>query len=90
MLIAAKTLAKQVTEDELSLGCLYPPLSKIREVSAQIAVAIAMHAHESGVATEEMPEDMMEHVKSLMYDPFEDPYDTGLSKIAATLTGVTK
>jgi len=51
-------------------------LSKIDEVSAQIAVAITMHAQETGVATEEMPEDMMKHVKSLMYDPFEDPYES--------------
>lgn len=74
MYIAAKTLSEQVTQEELDVGCLYPPLGKIREVSAHIAVAIAQNAHETDVATEIMPEDMMAHVKSLMYDPFEDPY----------------
>lgn len=74
MFIAAKTLSEQVTQEELDTGCLYPPLSKIREVSANIAVAIANHAHKTGVASERMPKDMMAHVTSLMYDPFEDPY----------------
>ena len=74
MLVAAKALSKQVTANELEVGCLYPPLSNIREVSSVIAVAIAEHAFETGVATEPKPDDMMKHVKSLMYDPFEDPY----------------
>jgi malate dehydrogenase (oxaloacetate-decarboxylating)(NADP+) len=74
MYIAAKALSEQVTQEDLDAGCLYPPLYKIRDVSAHIAVAIANHAHETGVATEIAPSNMMAHVKSLMYDPFEDPY----------------
>jgi malate dehydrogenase (oxaloacetate-decarboxylating)(NADP+) len=74
MYIAAKALSEQVTEKDLQLGSLYPPLSEIREVSAKIAVAVALNAHETGVATDSMPDDMLTHVKSLMYDPFEDPY----------------
>ena len=76
MYIAAKTLSEQVTQAELDVGCLYPPLSRIRDVSAHIAVAIANNAYETGVATLEKPDDMMEHVKSLMYDPFDDPYES--------------
>ena len=84
MYVAAKTLSEQVTQNELDVGCLYPPLSKIRNVSAHIAVAIAKNAYKTGVATNEefLPtttnnneEEMMEYVKSLMYDPFEDPYN---------------
>jgi malate dehydrogenase (oxaloacetate-decarboxylating)(NADP+) len=74
MYIAAKVLSEQVTQAELDVGSLYPPLSKIREVSAHIGVAIAKNAFDTGVATEEMPSDLMAHVKSLMYDPFEDPF----------------
>lgn len=74
MYIAANTLAEQVTEAEWGVGSLYPPLSSIREVSANIAVAIANNAHATGVATDKMPEDMTAHVKSLMYDPFADPF----------------
>jgi malate dehydrogenase (oxaloacetate-decarboxylating)(NADP+) len=75
MWVASKALAEQVTDKELNEGCLYPPLSKIRQVSAHIAVAVAKNAHSTGVATEPMPVDMLAHVKSLMYDPFEDPYE---------------
>jgi malate dehydrogenase (oxaloacetate-decarboxylating)(NADP+) len=74
MYVAAKALSEQVTEKDLQLGSLYPPLSEIREVSAKIAVAVALNAHETGVATDSMPDDMLTHVKSLMYDPFEDPF----------------
>jgi malate dehydrogenase (oxaloacetate-decarboxylating)(NADP+) len=75
MWICSKALAEQVTEKELNEGCLYPPLRNIRQVSAHIAVAVAKNAHATGVATEPMPDDLLAHVKSLMYDPFEDPYE---------------
>jgi malic enzyme len=74
MLIAAQTLAALVTDKELQVGCLYPPLSNIREVAAHIAAAVALNAHESGVATKPKPADMLAHVKSLMYDPFANPF----------------
>lgn len=70
MLLAAKTLASLVTEEQLQLGCMYPPLSQIREVSKKIAVKIALRAHAEGLAVKPMPEDMEAHVQSLMYDPF--------------------
>ena len=76
MWIAAKALAEQVTETQLNVGCLYPPLSQIREVSAHIAVAIAEHAYATGTATAPTAkdQDMIARVQSLMYDPFEDPF----------------
>jgi malate dehydrogenase (oxaloacetate-decarboxylating)(NADP+) len=74
MYVAAKTLAEQVTEKELSQGRLYPPLEKIREVSASIAAAVAENAFATGTATERKPRNMMEYIQSLMYDPFEDPF----------------
>lgn len=39
--VAASSLAAQVTEERLQLGCAYPPLKDIREVSANIAGAVA-------------------------------------------------
>jgi malate dehydrogenase (oxaloacetate-decarboxylating)(NADP+) len=76
MYLAAETLAECVTDEELSKGSLYPPLSKIRSVSAKIGTAIALRAYETEVATNELPEgDMEDYVKSLMYDPFADPYE---------------
>lgn len=75
MLLAAKTLASLVTDEQLSLGCVYPPLSEIRRVSKEIACKIAFLAHDRGLATKVMPEDMEEYVESLMYDPFADVFD---------------
>jgi malate dehydrogenase (oxaloacetate-decarboxylating)(NADP+) len=74
MLIAARSLASQVTDKELEVGCVYPPLTIIREVAARIAAAIAENAYEAGKATKPKPTDMLTYVKSLMYDPFDDPF----------------
>jgi malate dehydrogenase (oxaloacetate-decarboxylating)(NADP+) len=74
MLIAARSLASQVTDKELEVGCVYPPLTIIREVAARIAAAIAENAHDTGKATKPRPTDMLTYVKSLMYDPFDDPF----------------
>ncbi len=70
--VAAKSLASQVTESDLALGRIYPALSNIREVSAKIAVAVAELAYESALTTEKRPEDLLEHVKQLMFDPTYD------------------
>ena len=87
MYIAAKALSEQVTQKELNVGCLYPPLSNIRNVSANIAVEIAINAIKTGVATNEEifpkvndKDALLKYVKSLMYDPFEDPYSTGTTE----------
>lgn len=72
MLLAAETLAAEVGPEELDVGCMYPPLSRIRQVSKNIAIAVANQAHETGVATEQRPVDMGKYVESLMYDPFEE------------------
>ena len=72
MLIAAQTLALQVSEEQLAVGCLYPPLSEIRTVSKQIAVAVAENSYATGVATYlPKPDDLMARVTSLVYDPFD-------------------
>ncbi|MBL0125647.1 MAG: NAD-dependent malic enzyme [Betaproteobacteria bacterium] len=68
-LAAANTLAAQVTEADLDQGSLYPPLSNIREVSAQIAAAVAEVAYERGLATKPRPANMLEYVKKQMFDP---------------------
>ena len=50
-LAAAQTLADHVTPADLEQGSLFPPLSNTREVSAQIAVAVAEVAFTSGLAS---------------------------------------
>ena len=71
---AAKALANEVTEDDLASGCIYPPLTQIRDVSAVIAAAVAEVAYERGLATVERPDNLLEHMKSRQYEPNYEPY----------------
>jgi len=68
-LVAAKTLAQQVAQSDLEKGSIFPPLTRIREVSAAIATAVADVAYKSGLATNPKPEDLAAHIRSLMYQP---------------------
>ena len=68
-LAAADALAHQVSQANLDAGTLYPPLSDIREVSLNIAVAVAEKAYETGLAQLERPAELKGHIESLMYKP---------------------
>ncbi|MFN7085312.1 MAG: NAD-dependent malic enzyme [Burkholderiales bacterium] len=66
---AAHTLAHQVTESDLEQGSLYPALPRIREVSANIAAAIADTAYKLGLAGKPKPQDVLDDVQAQMFDP---------------------
>ncbi|HEY7753432.1 MAG TPA: NAD-dependent malic enzyme [Steroidobacteraceae bacterium] len=66
---AARTLAGLVDEADLAQGSLYPALSRIREVSAAIAVAVAESAYATGLAGKPRPAHVAADVRSQMYDP---------------------
>jgi malate dehydrogenase (oxaloacetate-decarboxylating)(NADP+) len=66
---AAHTLAEQVTEDDLRQGSLYPPLARVRDVSAQIAAAVAKIAFSKRLAGVPEPLDVLAFVKAQMYEP---------------------
>ena len=68
-LAAARSLADQVTPQDLAQGSLYPPLASVREVSAHIATAVAEVAFTQGHAGIERPADLLGHVRGCMYDP---------------------
>ena len=68
-LAAAKALALQVTEEDLALGRVYPPLTKIRDVSAFIAAAVAQIAYDENLATEPHPYNLLAYIKEQMYQP---------------------
>lgn len=72
--VAAKTLASLVSEEDLEQGSLFPPLPKIREVSAAIATAVAELAYLRGLATAPKPDDLPAFVKSQMYEPKYQSY----------------
>jgi len=71
---AAHALAQLVTEADLAQGSLYPPLPRIREVSAQIAAEVARVAYQRGLATGKAPDDVLKFIKSQMYEPAYSSY----------------
>ena len=73
-LAAANSLAKQVSESDLAMGNVYPPLARIREVSAKIAYEVARIAWAQGLAEREQPEDIMADIRAHMYQPVYPHY----------------
>ncbi len=71
---AARSLNEQVTEADLNMGRIYPSLSIIREVSINIAIAVAKLAFARGLAKTEEPEDLPGLIKSAVYDPTYPQY----------------
>jgi len=75
-LSAAEGLADMVTQDDLLLGRIYPPLSSLREISVKIATKVAIMAYEEGTAsTYPEPEDKESFIRQQLYDY---NYDTAL------------
>jgi malate dehydrogenase (oxaloacetate-decarboxylating)(NADP+) len=68
-LAAAHALAARVSEADLEQGSIYPPLVRVREVSAHIAAAVAEVAIARGLATKPLPKDLVPHMRGLMYEP---------------------
>ncbi len=66
---AARALADQVLESDLEMGRIYPALSRIREVSAKIGVAVAEEVFKDGLATIERPADMLKHIEACQWQP---------------------
>jgi malate dehydrogenase (oxaloacetate-decarboxylating)(NADP+) len=71
---AATTLANQVDPSDLAQGSLYPALSRVRDVSAQIASAVAKIAFAKGLAGVPEPPDVLAFVKAHMYEPRYQDY----------------
>jgi malate dehydrogenase (oxaloacetate-decarboxylating)(NADP+) len=68
-LVAARVLAEWVSEDDLAVGAVYPPLKNIRQVSHAIAVAVAEKAWHEGLADAEHPNNLEQVIADMMYDP---------------------
>ena len=65
---AARTLAGLVTDDDLKQGSLYPALPRIREVSVQIAAAVARVAYRRSLAAQQKPKNLLAHIKGQVYE----------------------
>jgi malate dehydrogenase (oxaloacetate-decarboxylating)(NADP+) len=71
---AATTLADLVEPSDLAQGSLYPALSKVRDVSAHIAAAVAKIAFVEKLAGVPEPSDVLAFVRSRMYEPRYENY----------------
>lgn len=68
-LIAAQELAKFVEQTDLEKGSLYPPLSKIKEVSMRIAIGVTECAYAKGLAsTYPEPNDKRSWLEAQLYN----------------------
>ena len=68
-LAAARVLAEQVSETDLATGRVYPSLTRIRDVSAQVAIAVAEVAYQSGLTSRKRPDDLAADIRAQMYEP---------------------
>ena len=67
-LVAARTLADQVNQADLDNGTIYPP-NTIRQVSLNIAIAVAEHVYENKLTKDLRPENIEQALRDYMYDP---------------------
>lgn len=73
-LAAAHSLANLVTESDLERGRVYPPLSRIRGVSAKIAYDVARMVYDQGLTDKEEPDDIKAELHDYMYQPVYPHY----------------
>jgi malate dehydrogenase (oxaloacetate-decarboxylating)(NADP+) len=68
-LAAARALADEVADADVRQGTIFPPLHRIRTVSASIATAVARIAYARGLATAPEPADLRAFIEASMYQP---------------------
>jgi len=66
---AAKRLAGLVSDEQLERGALYPPMKNSREVSLEVAHAVAEVAYDEDLAREARPNDLRRVLRDMQFDP---------------------
>jgi malate dehydrogenase (oxaloacetate-decarboxylating)(NADP+) len=66
---AARALAHEVSSNDLEQGRIYPSLAKIRDISTNIASAVAVVAYDQHLARKQKPDDLQTYINSQMYEP---------------------
>jgi len=67
-LVASRTLAKLVSEQNLQNGALYPRLTEIRNISLNIATAVAEKVYELGISKNDKPVNLKQLIAKYMYN----------------------
>jgi malate dehydrogenase (oxaloacetate-decarboxylating)(NADP+) len=75
MMIAAKTLADCLTDEDVASGRVYPPLEKIRDVSARIAAAVGAYIFDHNLTTMEKPTDLLQYMRDKQYKSVYPSYE---------------
>jgi len=68
-LVASRTLANLVSEQNIQDGALYPRLTEIRNISSNIANAVAEKVYELGISKSKKPANLKQVIADSMYDP---------------------
>ena len=71
---AAAALAKAVSDEELDTGSLYPSVTRLREVSREVALAVALRAVEEGCAPMRSPAELNKALDDMIWDPVYPEY----------------
>jgi malate dehydrogenase (oxaloacetate-decarboxylating)(NADP+) len=72
-IIAAHAVAEQVSDENLAMGLIYPPQSRILEASLHVATRVAEHIYDAGLAGAPRPADVSAYVRSRTYHPAYPP-----------------
>ena len=73
-LVAARTLAGLVTDDQLANGLIYPRVSGLRSVARAIAEALVVHFRDSGYGRQLRDDQVSDAVDHAMWRPDYLPY----------------
>jgi malate dehydrogenase (oxaloacetate-decarboxylating)(NADP+) len=68
-IVAAQAVAEQVTEENLAMGLIYPPQSRILEASLHVAERIAAYIFDHGLARVRRPDDVGALIRARVYRP---------------------
>jgi malate dehydrogenase (oxaloacetate-decarboxylating)(NADP+) len=68
-IVAAKAVAEQVTEQNLAVGLIYPPQSRILEASLHVAERVATYIFDKGLARASQPDDIGALIRARAYRP---------------------
>ena len=68
-IVAAKAVAEQVTDEDLSVGLIYPPQSRILEASLHVAERVASYIFDKGLARVPRPDDIGSLIRTCAYRP---------------------
>jgi malate dehydrogenase (oxaloacetate-decarboxylating)(NADP+) len=68
-IVAAKAVAEQVTEEDLSTGLIYPPQSRILEASLHVAERVAAYIFDQGLARVPRPDRVGALIRARAYRP---------------------